>query len=153
MVNGWIHTCGVCQKYKTGRRRNHGLIPLTGALRDKKSWEKIMVDCAGPWKVRVNSGTGETTDFIFHMCSMLDSGIGWVEFGVIASASGKNVGKAVEKIGYLAIQGQLNVVTTTALSLCAKNFKNFYPGIISDPNQSQSRTLKLKPSWRECTIP
>ena len=55
------------------------------------------MDCAGPWKVRVKLGTGETTDFTFHMCSMIDSGTGWVEFGAIASASGKNVSKAVEK--------------------------------------------------------
>ena len=55
-----------------------------------------MVDCVGPWKVRVKLGTGETVDFTFHICSMIDSGTGWVEFGAITSASGKNVSKAVE---------------------------------------------------------
>ena len=36
MTNGYIRTCDIYQKHKTGGRRNHGLIPLTGALRDKK---------------------------------------------------------------------------------------------------------------------
>ena len=112
-----------------------------------------MVDCAGPWKVLVNLGTGKTTDLTFHIFSMIDSGAGWVELSAIASASSKNISKVVENIGYLASQGQRHVATTPALSLCAKNFKNFYPGILSSPNQPQSRTLKLKLLWRECTIP
>ena len=97
MVSDYIRTCDTCQRYKTGRSNNHGLIPLTGALRDKKPWEKIMVDCAGSWKVRVKLSTGEEVNFTFHMCSMIDSGTGWVEFGAITSASGKNVSQAVEK--------------------------------------------------------
>ena len=56
-----------------------------------------MVDYAGPWKARVNLGTGETTTLTFHMWSMIDSGTGGAEFGAIASASGKKVSKAVEK--------------------------------------------------------
>ena len=130
MTNDYIRTCDTCQKQKTGGRRNHGLIPLAGALRDKNAWEKIMVDCAGSWKIRVKLGTSETTTLTFHVCSMINSGAGWVEFGAITSASGKNVSKAWRNIGYSANQGQLNVATTTALSLCARNFKNFYPGII-----------------------
>ena len=56
-----------------------------------------MVDWAGPWKVRVKLDTGEITDFTFHMCSMIDSGTGWVEFSAIANTSGKNASKAVER--------------------------------------------------------
>ena len=52
MVNDYIRTCDVCQKYKTVGRNNHGLIPLTGALRDKKPPEKLLVDCTGPWKTK-----------------------------------------------------------------------------------------------------
>ena len=56
-----------------------------------------MVNCARPWKACANLGTGETTTLTFHMCSMIDSGAGWVEFGAIASVSGKIVSKAMEK--------------------------------------------------------
>ena len=67
MVNDYVHTCDVCQKYKLGGRRNHGLIPVTGALRDKKPWEKLLVDCAGPWKVKVKTHEGEIVKYTFHM--------------------------------------------------------------------------------------
>ena len=89
-----------------------------------------MVDCAGSCKVCVKLGSGETTTLTFHMCSMINSGTGWVKFGAVTSASGKNVSELVQKNGYLANQGQLNVTMTTALSLCVKNFKSFYPSIL-----------------------
>ena len=53
MVKDYIRTCATCQKYKVGGRNNCGLIILTTAMRDKIPWEKLLVDCAGPWTVRV----------------------------------------------------------------------------------------------------
>ena len=97
MVNDYVRTCDVCQKNKIGGRSNHGLIPLNSALRDKKPWEKLSVDCAGPWKARVKTHSGEVVELNFHMCSMIDACTGWVELATITSASSRKVSRAVEK--------------------------------------------------------
>ena len=97
VVNDYIRTCNACQKYKLGGRSNQGLIPITGALRDKKPWEKLLVNCARPWKVKVNTHEGEVVEFRFHMCSIIDSCTSWVELVMITSASSLKCARAVER--------------------------------------------------------
>merc|ERR1712051_171732 len=41
MVYEFCRSCNTCQKYKLGGRNNHGLIPLTQALRDRDPWERL----------------------------------------------------------------------------------------------------------------
>ena len=56
-----------------------------------------MVDCAGPWKARVKTHSGEVVELTFFVCSMFGSCTGWVELATITSASSKKVSRAVEK--------------------------------------------------------
>ena len=63
----------------------------------KTPLEKLMVDCAGPWKAQVKTHSGEIADFTFHVCSTIDSCICWVELDTITSLSNKKVRQAVEK--------------------------------------------------------
>ena len=97
MVYEHCRSCNTCQKYKLGGKNNHGLIPLTQALRDKDPWEKIVADCAGPWTIRLKVENGDIVKFSIHICSMMDACTGWVELATITSASSAKIASAVEK--------------------------------------------------------
>ena len=83
MVYKFCRSCDTCQKYKLGGRNNHGLIPLTQALRDRDPWERLVTDCAGPWTIRVRLETEEILEFKIHICSMMDACTGWVELATV----------------------------------------------------------------------
>ena len=95
-VDEHVKTCDQCQRYKIVGRPNYGLIPNTGALRNKNPWEKIQVDCAGPWKVNVSSATGEKVTFSFHIVTIADCCTNWCELQVITSAASKKCAGALD---------------------------------------------------------
>jgi hypothetical protein len=48
-VEDHIKTCNECQRHKIVGKPHYGILPLVLALHDKKPFEKIQLDCAGPW--------------------------------------------------------------------------------------------------------
>jgi hypothetical protein len=50
-VEEHIKMCNEGQCHKIVDKHHYGILPLIPALRDKKHFEKIQLDCAGPWSV------------------------------------------------------------------------------------------------------
>jgi hypothetical protein len=71
---------------------HYGILPLVPALRDMKPFEKIQLDCAGPWTVRVKDGpmTKDITYEIFIL-TMVDACTNWTELALIPTASSRTV--------------------------------------------------------------
>ncbi len=59
MVEKHVASCDSCQRNKLSNKKPHGKIPLTQALHNKNPWDKVQVDCCGPWTVCYkNTATG-----------------------------------------------------------------------------------------------
>ena len=73
-VDKHTKTCDECQQYNIVGKPPYGLISDTGALHNKNLCEKIQIDCAGPWTVKVESvgTTGEILTFPFHILIIVD---------------------------------------------------------------------------------
>ena len=98
MVEKYVASCDSCQRNKHSNKKSHGKIPLTPALRDKNPWDKVQVDCCGPWTIRYqNDITGRITSFRIHLLSMIDVCTGWPEFARIESANSIATAKAFDK--------------------------------------------------------
>ena len=79
-------------------KKLHGKIPLNPALRGKNPWDKVQVDCCGPWTIRYhNEVTGKISSFQIHLLSMVDVCNGWPEFARINSANSIATAKAFDK--------------------------------------------------------
>ena len=64
-------------------------------LRNKQPWEKVQVDCCGPWKICYNNQlTGRICTFEIHLLSMVDICNGWPEFARINMANSIATAKA-----------------------------------------------------------
>jgi hypothetical protein len=87
-----IRTCDQCQRHKIVGKPNYGILPLVPALRDKKPFEKVHVDCAGPWTIKLNDGprTANSKYEIFVL-TMVDACTNWAEFALIPTASSRTV--------------------------------------------------------------
>jgi hypothetical protein len=98
MVKKHITTCDNCQRNKTTNKKAYGKIPLTSALHDNHPWERIHIDCCGPWKINhENKETGGTSKFEIHLLSMVDACTGWSKFAQILSALSITTAKALDK--------------------------------------------------------
>jgi hypothetical protein len=98
MVENHVATCDSCQRNKVSNKKQYGKLPLVPALRNKEPWEKIQVDCAGPWTIRYNNAiTGKVSTFQIFLMSMVDLGINWCEFARIPSANSISTAKALDK--------------------------------------------------------
>ena len=81
MVEKHVESCDNCQRNKLSNKKPYGKLPLVLALRNKQPWEKVQVDCCGPWKIRYNNEiTGNISTFEIHLLSMVDVCNGWPEF-------------------------------------------------------------------------
>ena len=54
-VENHIKICDACQRHKITGKGHYGQMPLVSSLRDKDPFEKVYIDCAGPWTVRVKN--------------------------------------------------------------------------------------------------
>jgi hypothetical protein len=84
--------CNEGQCHKIVDKHHYGILPLIPALRDKKHFEKIQLDCAGPWSVRVKDGplTRDIKYEIFVL-TMVDACTNWIELALIPTASSRTV--------------------------------------------------------------
>eukprot|EP00804_Cyclotella_cryptica_P025555 CCRYP_002815-RC/>CCRYP_002815-RC protein AED:0.24 eAED:0.24 QI:0/0.6/0.66/0.83/0.8/0.66/6/115/854 len=91
-IKEYIRTCNQCQRHKIVGKPNYGILPLVPALRDKKPFKKVHVDCAGPWTVKINDGpmTANSKYEIFVL-TMVDPCTNWAEFALIPMASSRVV--------------------------------------------------------------
>ena len=98
MVKEHIASCNSCQWNKHSKKKSHSKIPLTPALRSKNPWDKVQVDCCGPWTIRYhNKVTGRISLFQIHLLSMVDICNRWPEFAQINSANSIVTAKAFDK--------------------------------------------------------
>jgi hypothetical protein len=81
-VEEFVKTCDECQRHKIVGKPKYGHLPLVPALRNKEPWEKVMVDSAGPWTVRIDTGL-KVVEVKIHVMSMVDSCTNWVELALI----------------------------------------------------------------------
>jgi len=52
MVESHVASCDSCQRNKHSNKKSYGKIPITPALRNKNPWEKVQLDCCGPWTIK-----------------------------------------------------------------------------------------------------
>jgi hypothetical protein len=72
-VEAHIKSYDQCQRHKVTGKPNYGLLPVVPALRDRDPFEKVHVDCASPWTVRIKDVPFEenlSTKFTSSRCSM-----------------------------------------------------------------------------------
>ena len=98
MVEKHVATCDSCQRNKQSNKKQYGKLPLVSALRNKNPWERVHVDCGGPWKIRFTKGeTGTITSFDVHLLAIVDACTKWTEFVRIDSASSIATAKAFDR--------------------------------------------------------
>ncbi len=97
MVEKHVETCDSCQRNKQSNKKQYSKLPLVPALRNKNPWEKVHVDCGGPWKIcYTNEETGAITTFEVHILAIVDACTKWTEFVRIESASSIATAKAFD---------------------------------------------------------
>ena len=90
-VEDHVKSCDQCQRHKITGKLNYGHLPLVSALRDKEPFEKVHVDCAGPWTVRLNDNTPtKEIEYKIHILSMVDAATNWCELALIPTANSKS---------------------------------------------------------------
>lgn len=98
MVEEHIASCDSCQRNKQSNKKQYGKLPLVPALRNREPWEKVQVDCCGPWTIRYhNALTGKISKYEIHLLSMVDVCTGWSEFTRLNSHTAIAVAKAFDK--------------------------------------------------------
>lgn len=91
-VEEHVKSCDECQRHKIVGKPSYGKLPLVPALRDKKPFEKVHVDCAGPWTVRVKDDLDSVeSPYQIHILSMVDACSSWCELALIPTANSKSV--------------------------------------------------------------
>jgi hypothetical protein len=98
MVEKHVETCDSCRRNKQSNKKQYGKLPLVPALQNKNPWEKVHVDCGGPWKIRYsNEETSAITSFDVHILAIVDACTKWTEFVRIKSASSIATAKAFDR--------------------------------------------------------
>lgn len=73
-VKEYVKTCDKCQHHKIVGKPIYGILPLTPALCDKDPFEKVHVDCAGPWTVRIDDRPmTRKLEYQIYIFTMLDA--------------------------------------------------------------------------------
>eukprot|EP00956_Cyclotella_meneghiniana_P032595 scaffold90221_cov42-Cyclotella_meneghiniana.AAC.2 len=72
-VESHVKSCDECQRHKIVGKPNYGEVPETPPQREKDPFEKVHVDCAGQWKVKVTDGV-TTEEYTIHIMTMVDAG-------------------------------------------------------------------------------
>lgn len=91
-VEEFVKLCDECQRLKIVGKPNYGKLPLVPALHDKAPFEKLHVDCAGPWTVRVQDELDSyASPYKIHILSMVDAGSNWCELALIPTANSQSV--------------------------------------------------------------
>ena len=75
----------------------YGKLPLVPALHDELPWEKVQVDCVGPWSVKVKQANGEITPYKIHLMSMIDLCTGFPEFHPLLNSSAKHAAEIFDR--------------------------------------------------------
>ena len=71
---------------------NYGILPLVPALHNKKPFEKVQLNCAGPWIVRVkDESSTQDIEYEIHILTMVDVCTNWTELALIPTAKSKTV--------------------------------------------------------------
>jgi len=96
-VTEYVRTCKECQTQKITGKSMYGKLPLVPALRDKMPWEKVQVDCVGPWSVKVKQANGEITPYKIHLMSMIDLCTGFPEFHPLLNSSEKHAAEIFDR--------------------------------------------------------
>ena len=97
-VEAYVNSCDSCQRNKIQGQKKYGKLPLVQALRDRVPWEKIQVDCAGPWTIRVrNSVTGEIVEHKIKILSVVELSTGWPEFAILANSTAQEAAVALDR--------------------------------------------------------
>ena len=85
-VQEFIKSCDECQHFKTKNKQAYGKLPLNPPQHSKMPWEKVQLDCCGPWTIRYKDGANtKVVKFEIRLLSMVDVGSSWSEFARIAT--------------------------------------------------------------------
>ena len=95
-VESYVKSCDECQRHKIVGKPNYGEVPETPPQREKDPFEKVHVDCAGPWKVKVTDGV-TTEEYTIHVMTMVDAGTNWCEFRLIPTANSLSCAAALDE--------------------------------------------------------
>jgi hypothetical protein len=89
-VEDHVKTCEECQRHKIIGKPNYGILPLVPALCNKNPFEKIQVDCAGPWTVCIKDGpmTAEIK-YEIHILTMVDAFTNWMQLAIIPTTTSR----------------------------------------------------------------
>lgn len=91
-VEDYVKSCDECQRHKIVGKPKYGKLPLVPALRDKEPFEKVHVDCVGPWTVRVQDELdSDESPYKIHILTMVDACSNWCELALIPTANSKSV--------------------------------------------------------------
>ncbi|KAL7528933.1 hypothetical protein ACHAXR_002708, partial [Thalassiosira sp. AJA248-18] len=97
-VEEYVRTCELCQTMKITGKNKYGKPPLVPALRDKQPWEKVQLDCCGPWTVKVKLSNGEMVEFKIHLMSMVDLCTGFPEFAALLNSTSKHAAETFDRV-------------------------------------------------------
>jgi hypothetical protein len=91
-VEDLVKTYDKCQCHKIVTKPNYGVLPLIPVLRDKEPFEKMQVDCAGPWTVCIkDKSTTQEIEYQIHILTMVDTCTNWTELALVPTANSKTV--------------------------------------------------------------
>ena len=97
-VDEYVRTCEQCQKMKITGKNKYGKLPLVPALRDKDPWEKVQVDCCGPWSIKTKLSDGKVLEYKIHLMSMIDLCTGFPEFSALANSTSKHAAETFDRV-------------------------------------------------------
>ena len=87
-VERYIKHCDECQRHKIVGKRQYGKIPLNDSLGDKDPFEKVHVDCIGPWTISMyDPGLEKEAKYQIQAMCMIDAGSHLIEIGLIPTAN------------------------------------------------------------------
>jgi hypothetical protein len=79
-VEAFVKSCDECQRHKIVGKRAYGKIPFNQAMRNKLPFEKVQIDCAGPWSIKVkDTENNKLIEYKLHVVTMVDSCTNWLE--------------------------------------------------------------------------
>jgi hypothetical protein len=96
-VEEFVKTCDECQRHKIISKPKYGHLRLVPALCNKEPWEKVMVDTAGPWTVRIDTCL-KVVETMIHVMSMVDSCTNWPELALVLTKNSVDCAKVRPKL-------------------------------------------------------
>jgi hypothetical protein len=97
-VEAFVKSCNECQRHKIVGKPQYGILPLVSAFKVKMPYEKVHMDCAGPWTVCISSkASQDRIEYQIHVMLIVDAGSGWIELKLIPTANSKSCAMQFDK--------------------------------------------------------